>query len=159
MVSIPSVYGEEEKVALLIASKIREYGLEVTLDEVFPGRRTEGYCQGKTARRRRSSLEKLIEKLRNEDPDLLAEVKIFYEPPPMEIREDQVIVRALREAVLEVHNYTNNAGILVNNANIPTVIFGLGDIREAHQPNESIPVGEMTTATKIYGLTAPRLLS
>lgn len=116
----------------------------------------------------KAELESLVEELRREDPDLVAHVKTVVDALPMQIPEDHDLVRTLRKAVKEVLGrdlgiegvpYTTDGGILASRAKIPTVVFGPGDIRQAHQPDESIPVDEMFSAAKIYALTALRLLS
>ena len=115
-----------------------------------------------------AELESLVEKLRREDPDLVAHVKTVVDALPMEISEDHDLVRTLRKAVKEIlgHDpevqgvpYTTDGGILASRAKIPTVVFGPGDIDLAHRPDESIPVDEMCAAAKIYALTALHLLS
>lgn len=116
----------------------------------------------------KKELEEIVERLRREDPGLAAEVRIHGGSPPMETPADHIGVRALREAVISVTGqdpgikgapYTTDGGILVNEGNIPAVVFGPGDIRQAHRPDEFIIVDEMITAAKIYALTALKLLS
>ncbi len=48
--------------------------------------------------------------------------------------------------------------LLVNEGGIPTVLFGPGDVREAHRPNESIAVDDLVKATEILAVTALRYL-
>jgi acetylornithine deacetylase len=55
---------------------------------------------------------------------------------------------------------TCDANLLVNDAGIPTVIFGPGDISEqAHRPDEHIRIDELVMSAQIFALTALDLLS
>lgn len=121
---------------------------------------------GEDAETGKKELESLIDSLKERDPDLVADVRTIVEVPPMETRQDHAIVRTIREVVLEVTGrdpgiegvpYTTDGAILVKKG-IPTVIFGPGDIKQAHQPDEWISVDEMVTATRIYAQTALQLL-
>ncbi len=49
---------------------------------------------------------------------------------------------------VEGRTYSSDMRFLVNILGIPTMIFGPGDIREAHAANESISVADMETAAK-----------
>lgn len=123
---------------------------------------------GEDAETGKKELEGLIENLRKQDPDLVGRVRTLVEAPPMETGQDEAIVTGLRQVALKVTGrdpgisgvpYTTDGAILVKNGGIPTVIFGPGDIKQAHQPNESIPVDEMVTAAKIYAIAALEFLS
>jgi acetylornithine deacetylase/succinyl-diaminopimelate desuccinylase family protein len=116
----------------------------------------------------KAELEGLVEKLRRDDSDLVAHVKTVVDALPMEIPEDHDLVRTIRRAAKEILGedpevqgvpYTTDGGILANRSKIPTLVFGPGDIGQAHRPDESIPVEEMFAAAKIYALTALHLLS
>lgn len=122
---------------------------------------------GENAETGKAELESLIISLRREDPDLIATVKTIVEVPGLETSRDSMIVRGLNRAVLEIVGrepevkgapYTSDGGILGQTGTM-TVIFGPGDITQAHQPDEWISVDEMVSAAKIYALTALRLLS
>jgi acetylornithine deacetylase len=42
---------------------------------------------------------------------------------------------------------------------IPAVIFGPGDLRTAHQPDESVAIDDLALSTRALALTARRLLT
>jgi acetylornithine deacetylase len=46
--------------------------------------------------------------------------------------------------------------LLVNEARIPTVLFGPGDVREAHRPDESVESADLVRAAEILAVTALR---
>jgi len=49
--------------------------------------------------------------------------------------------------------YAADISLLVNQANIPTVLFGPGSIAQAHKPNEHIPLDHVLAAVKALALT------
>lgn len=52
--------------------------------------------------------------------------------------------------------YGADMRLLVNEGNTPTVLFGPGDVRKAHQPDEFVPVNELITATRTLALATLR---
>lgn len=75
------------------------------------------------------------------------------------------VVTVLSDAVASVLAHTPTLGgmrfgsdmrLLVHQGRIPTVLFGPGDVREAHRPNESVFLDELIKATKILAVTALR---
>jgi len=44
--------------------------------------------------------------------------------------------------------YGADMGLLVNHGSIPTVLFGPGDIRRAHQPDEYVEVQDLRAAAR-----------
>ncbi len=52
--------------------------------------------------------------------------------------------------------YGADMRLLVNQAHIPTLLFGPGDIRNAHQPDEFVPVDDLLKVTRTLVLTALR---
>ena len=52
--------------------------------------------------------------------------------------------------------YGADMRLLVNQAGIPTVLFGPGDVREAHRPDESVALEELVMVTKILVVMALR---
>ncbi len=52
--------------------------------------------------------------------------------------------------------YGSDMGLLVNHGATPTVLYGPGDVRDAHRPDEFVPVHEVIIATSTLVLTAMR---
>lgn len=52
--------------------------------------------------------------------------------------------------------YGADMRLLVNVGGIPTVLFGPGDVRDAHRPDESVAVAELVTATRVLAVAALR---
>ncbi len=53
--------------------------------------------------------------------------------------------------------YGCDLGLTVNVGGIPTVVYGPGDIRDAHRPEESVAVADLLTAARTLAVTAMRL--
>lgn len=62
-----------------------------------------------------------------------------------------------RRARLQGVTYGADMRLLVNEAGIPTVLFGPGDIRVAHQPDEHVAVEDLFAAARTLVLTVIRL--
>jgi len=80
---------------------------------------------------------------------------------------DHPIVSAVAESYREVTGvdpvyegmtYASDARLLINVGGIPTVVFGPGDVRDAHGPNESVSLEELTTVVETLALTVLRFL-
>lgn len=61
-----------------------------------------------------------------------------------------------RDAEVEGVPYGADMRLLVNEGGIPTVLFGPGDVRRAHRPDEFVPVEELVTAARTLVLLAIR---
>lgn len=61
-----------------------------------------------------------------------------------------------REPRIEGMPYGADMQLLVNVARTPTVMFGPGDVRNAHRPDEWVPIAELETVTRTLALTALR---
>ncbi|MGW8319899.1 MAG: ArgE/DapE family deacylase [Candidatus Promineifilaceae bacterium] len=59
-------------------------------------------------------------------------------------------------ARIEGMTYGADMRLLVNEGNTPTVLFGPGDIRLAHRPDESVPIDDLLVVTQVLALTALR---
>jgi acetylornithine deacetylase len=84
---------------------------------------------------------------------------------PASIAVDHPIVETVRDAYgdvtgtaarVEGMTYGADMRLLVNEGNTPTVLFGPGDVRNAHRPDEYVPVAELTTAVCTLALTCQR---
>lgn len=128
-------------------------------------RRYMPWESGETAKK---ELEQIIEKLKKEDPTIKVEIKKVVDAEALKTSEEEPFVKCLKEAGKMVMKrnirslgfpYATDSWILANKLGIPTVIFGPGNIEQAHRPNEFIEIDELINATKIYTLTAVGLLS
>lgn len=61
-----------------------------------------------------------------------------------------------RETMIAGMTYGADMGLLVNYGSIPTVLFGPGDIRRAHRPDEYVEVEELVTAARVLAVAAMR---
>jgi acetylornithine deacetylase len=52
--------------------------------------------------------------------------------------------------------YGADMRLLVNEGQTPTVLFGPGDVRHSHRPDEYVSVAELVTATRTLALVALR---
>lgn len=59
-------------------------------------------------------------------------------------------------AVVRGMPYGADMRLLVNEGNIPTVLYGPGDVRRAHAPDEFVPITELETATRTLVLSILR---
>ena len=84
---------------------------------------------------------------------------------PAAIPVDHPIVRTVgtafeaaagRPARVQGMTYGADMRLLVEPGGIPTMMFGPGDIRVAHRPDEYVPLNELVTATRTLALTALR---
>ena len=111
--------------------------------------------------------EDILNHLKGSDPEFKAELErmeYLKEIPhgPLETPEDHHIVRALKKSLRKmglspeisgISGWTD-AALLSSQAKIPTVVFGPGNLAQAHSDVEFISIDSLLTATKIYILTA-----
>jgi acetylornithine deacetylase len=57
---------------------------------------------------------------------------------------------------VEGMTYGADMRLLVNVGKTPTVLFGPGDVRRSHRPDEFVPIDELGTAARTLALTALR---
>jgi acetylornithine deacetylase len=58
-----------------------------------------------------------------------------------------------KAANLDASTYGADMRHFVNAGKIPCVMYGAGDVRLAHRPDESVPIADVVTATKTLALT------
>jgi acetylornithine deacetylase len=98
----------------------------------------------------------LCERVRIRAPQLDVDFRLITAQSPSDVRSDAPVVRSLSRAIeaeggsvsIEGMSAWTDAAIL-NDAGIPSVCFGPGDIRLAHAPEEFVPVSEIETATRV----------
>jgi len=109
-----------------------------------------------------NEFKKIMNKLKEKNKRIKAEINLRYPPAmPVIVSKDEAIVKSLEKAVRKIKKgvkftflpYTTEACYLSGVASIPTVIFGPGNISQAHAINEYIEIKSLIDATKIYFLT------
>lgn len=102
---------------------------------------------------------RLIDRLREEHPDLDVDVAIREWTEAAETGGDTTIAAVARDAVAEETGrppafvgFTGitDARFYINDARIPTVILGPGSLSLAHTANESVGVGELVAGARVY---------
>lgn len=108
-----------------------------------------------------SQVQNIIEKLKHDNKIYNARAELTYESRPMQINEDEQIVKYMIDAYNKLGRpykivgtpQHDDADYLVNMANIPTVIFGPGQTKVGHTPDEYVELSDVVEAAKIYALT------
>jgi acetylornithine deacetylase len=102
-------------------------------------------------------------RVRERRPDFRADVELLFAQPPSDVETDAPIARALSETLGECGMPTTMSGMsawtdaaLLNQAGIPAICFGPGDMALAHAAEEYIEVREIERATDILAAFAQR---
>lgn len=106
----------------------------------------------------------LIRQASRGDKDLRANVRLVHHADSMEVNVKEPVVQLLLEQVRGLQGrgriigvpYWTDAAILVNQAKIPTCIFGPGDIKFAHSKDENVRIADVMTAARTYAGVACR---
>ena len=106
-------------------------------------------------------LEAACEQIRARVASFRGEVVQTFSQPPSDVAPDAPIVHALASALGDVNEKTHIAGMtawtdaaLLNDAGIPAICFGPGDIRLAHAAEEWVPIDEIERATAVLARLA-----
>jgi acetylornithine deacetylase len=59
-------------------------------------------------------------------------------------------------AVIQGMTYGADMRLLINEGRTPTILFGPGDVRNAHQPDEFVPISDLLTTVQTLALTSLR---
>lgn len=119
----------------------------------------------------RKELEVKVKAIADSDPWLKENPPVVewvgYSFASSRVPDDHLIVTCLdgavkdvtgKESVHEGMTYASDARHLINVGNTPTTVFGPGDIRNAHGPNEYVPIEDMEITVKTLALTVMRFL-
>ncbi len=123
------------------------------------------YVPGETVESVLKEYEDIIESFKVEDPDFDAEIirmpnnMLTLDHLYLMTDPDEAIVTTVRESIKEVINKEplitrrrgwTDAALLSNYGNIPTVVFGPGDISYSHTKDERVKISELADAVEIY---------
>jgi len=123
------------------------------------------YIPGETKESVMAEYEEIIERIKEEDPTFHAEIRVTPESllelyhPPLITSVNEPIVSAIRESIKDVIHREptitrgigwSDAGLLKTYANIPTVVFGPGDLSLAHTEEEHVAVEDLMNVVDIY---------
>jgi len=119
---------------------------------------------GETVESVLGEMESILDVARSGDVSLKVDAQAldWAKAVPMEISGDEQIVRSIvkclqasgRQAEVSTVPYWTDASSFVNLAGIPTVVFGPGDISQAHSATESIDVEELLAYSKLIASVA-----
>ncbi len=136
---------------------------------VFEGR--IGVAVGEDEMDARADLDAKVKEIAEADPWLRVNPPVVewvgYSFASSMVPDDHPIIQTLDDAVLDVTGeesvhegmtYASDARHLINVGKTPTTVFGPGDIRNAHGPNEFVPVEDMEVTVKTLALTVLRFL-
>ncbi len=111
---------------------------------------------GETAGQVVKEIEDALDRVRRLRPELDASVRLVGSQAPSEVSRDAPVVKLLEQALAQeglpalvkgLSAWTDAA--LLNEAGIPAVCFGPGDIGLAHAAEEYVPVSEIEQATAV----------
>lgn len=113
-----------------------------------------------------AEIDRVIARLRKEDPHLDVTVEPVQTGPPVEtspeaplVREAQAVAAALGLDPTPVGYQQASDGRFFSARGIDTMLFGPGAAELAHSPDESIDLDDVTTAAAFYAQVAVRLLA
>jgi len=130
-----------------------------------------GVKVGETNAEARRQLEEKVDEIADGDPWLSVNRPIVewagYSFAPSKVELDHPIVEAVAgsyrdavgmESVYEGMTYASDARLLINVGRTPTIVFGPGDVRDAHSANESVSLEELDKTVRTLALTVLRFL-
>lgn len=125
-----------------------------------------GVAIDETKEHAKKEMDKYLQKISEKDPWLKDHPPVIewvgYSFGPSKIPVDHPIVKNLKgsfrkvtgeEPKLEGMTYASDARLLIDVGETPTVVFGPGDVRNAHGPNEFVSIDELEIVTKTIALT------
>ncbi|SMP46506.1 M20 family metallopeptidase [Anoxynatronum buryatiense] len=123
------------------------------------------YIPGETKDSVMAEYQEIIDRLQAEDNTFKAEIRVTPESllelyhPPLITSVNEPIVSAVRESIRDVIHREptitrgigwSDAALLKTYANIPTVVFGPGDLSLAHTEEEHIAIDDLVNGVDIY---------
>lgn len=127
------------------------------------------YVPGETPESVIGEYQEIIDQLKKEDQTFQASIKrmennmLTLDHLPLATDLEEPIAKALtkalgrvlgKEPTLSTKRGWTDASLLFNFGNIPTIVYGPGDIAYSHTKNEQVAVKELKEAVEVYFLTA-----
>lgn len=116
---------------------------------------------GESTRAVMAEIEDAFARVRARRPELDASVSMIFEQPPSDVSTDAPIVRALDGALRACDEEVKVFGMsawtdaaILNEAGIPAICFGPGDIGLAHAAEEYVAIDEIERATLVLAALA-----
>ena len=120
---------------------------------------------GETTAAAMKEIQDILDMLKQQDGNFEAKARRVFERPPLETASSELLVQELQRVLCESNGspqpiigvpYWTDGAILAESGSIPTCIFGPGDIRVAHSPDEFVNLDDVLRAGEIYASVAQR---
>lgn len=118
---------------------------------------------GETAQDAVREIRSAIAWAQNRRPELVAEVRLTLAQGPSDVAISSPLVRTLEEAISDGGTTARIEGMsawtdaaLLNEAGIPAICFGPGDLSLAHSPEEWVAIADIERATDVLARFASR---
>ena len=120
---------------------------------------------GETTASVMAEIQQVLDGLKKQDADFNVTARAVFGRPPLETGADAPIVQDLQRVIGEVGQgevklvgvpYWSDGAVLSSSGAIPTCIFGPGDIRVAHAPDEYVNIEDVYRAAEIYSKVAKK---
>jgi len=114
-----------------------------------------------------SQLDGIVKRLEAKIHNFKASIRITNDLPPADTSPDEPVVKRFLEDAQSVAPgvkvgkapFATEAAVFVPSMGVPTIIFGPGDPRLAHQPDEYVEISKMMTSARVFAAVASALLA
>lgn len=121
---------------------------------------------GETTEEVTAEIQAAVTGLADEDPGLHARIEVFDGAEASETPEQTTMVRHLTEARSAFgvpgseigYAGATDARFLINQGRIPSIVFGPGDLLQAHTTGEHVEIRQLVEAARIYSYAFARFL-
>jgi len=112
-----------------------------------------------------NEIQQVLDALKEQNENFTASARKVFERPPLETATTEPVVQELQRAIIDAGGtnaevtgapYWTDGALLALSGSIPTCLFGPGDIRQAHSPDEYVNLEEVLRAAETYCNVARR---